>query len=375
MQKHAFSVRPINDVKVGVNLNREYEERKIIPDTRAHKKLIVSLFTLLSISSARGIGEAYPWGYSGFKTMLPDVLNASESSHAGIYEDIRRGIVVIPMSIDELNTILKNESKELKFVKEPIYTTTLVDGNHRLSPSDKPEDLVSISSCEGIPYVKAAAISKSIGDPLKRLFNFVNKQKSNRLLFASGNRSYNVQKTLFQDKVRRVFATHPELDRNNKADMEEAERIAELSVAREGTSEHQLYAVDLTTKSMLDEYYRNQGNVVLAEKFHYLRAFFEETPEGKLVVENAYKYGFDISFKKGKEHITGHEYEPWHLYYRGIHAEILHKNSWVMQEYVDFMKNHKSILFMSETGKQYWITYDSESRRMKAYEITQKGGL
>lgn len=351
-------------------MNREYGERTIISGIRAHKKLIVNLFALFSISSAGVIRAAHPAEYSGFRTVQ---TNSMEARHTGMDENIGRELIR-PMSFDELNALLKNESKELKLVKQPMYTTTLVDGDHRLSPSDKPGDLVLVSSLGGIPYVRAdSKISKSIVNPLKSLFNFVNKQTGN-LVFASGNRSYDTQKSVFQDKVRRVFATHRELNRNNEADRKEAERIAELSVAREGTSEHQLYAVDLTTKSMLNEYYRNQHDVMLAEKFHYLRAFFEETPEGKLVVENAYKYGFDISFKKGKEHITGHIYEPWHLYYRGIHAEILHKNNWVMREYVDFMKKNGSILFVSESGKQYWISYDAESRGMNVYEIVRKAG-
>ncbi len=44
---------------------------------------------------------------------------------------------------------------------------------------------------------------------------------------------------------------------------------------------------------------------------------FGETPDGKWVAKNAYKYGFIIRYPKGKEDITKYEYEPWHLRYVG----------------------------------------------------------
>ncbi len=44
---------------------------------------------------------------------------------------------------------------------------------------------------------------------------------------------------------------------------------------------------------------------------------FADTAEGKWVAENCYKYGFIIRYPKGKESITGYQYEPWHLRYLG----------------------------------------------------------
>jgi D-alanyl-D-alanine carboxypeptidase len=44
---------------------------------------------------------------------------------------------------------------------------------------------------------------------------------------------------------------------------------------------------------------------------------FADTAEGKWVAENCYKYGFIVRYPKGKESITGYQYEPWHLRYLG----------------------------------------------------------
>lgn len=44
---------------------------------------------------------------------------------------------------------------------------------------------------------------------------------------------------------------------------------------------------------------------------------FASTLEGKWVYDNAYLYGFIIRYPKGKEDITGYQYESWHLRYVG----------------------------------------------------------
>ena len=76
------------------------------------------------------------------------------------------------------------------------------------------------------------------------------------------------------------------------------------SVALPGHSEHQLgVAVDLSGKSV------NYASTVYT---------FGNVPEGKWLVENSYKYGFILSYPKGKESITGYIYEPWHFRYVGV---------------------------------------------------------
>lgn len=79
---------------------------------------------------------------------------------------------------------------------------------------------------------------------------------------------------------------------------EEADRTS----ARPGHSEHQLgTTADLTSASVGYE----------------LAQSFGDTPEGAWVRENAWKYGFVISYPAGKEQLTGYDYEPWHVRYVG----------------------------------------------------------
>ena len=69
--------------------------------------------------------------------------------------------------------------------------------------------------------------------------------------------------------------------------------------SRPGFSEHQTgLALDIVADGV-------QGNE------------FENTDEFKWLQENAYKYGFILRYPKGKEHITGYNYESWHYRYVG----------------------------------------------------------
>lgn len=61
---------------------------------------------------------------------------------------------------------------------------------------------------------------------------------------------------------------------------------------------------------------------------------FGDTKEGKWLATNAHKYGFIIRYPKGKEKITGYEYEPWHIRYLGKDlATKVYKSGLTLEEY------------------------------------------
>ena len=54
----------------------------------------------------------------------------------------------------------------------------------------------------------------------------------------------------------------------------------------------------------------------------------------KWLADNCYKYGFMIKNLKGKEHITGFKYEPWHYRYVGVElATTLYQKNLTLEEY------------------------------------------
>ena len=102
------------------------------------------------------------------------------------------------------------------------------------------------------------------------------------LTLSSSFRSYNRQASLYSSYVSR-----------------DGQAAADMYSARPGHSEHQSgLAFDLAPASDA----------------------FAGTPEALWAAENCYKYGFIIRYPKGKEAITGYQYEPWHLRYLGVEA-------------------------------------------------------
>ncbi|MBO8162802.1 MAG: M15 family metallopeptidase [Brevibacillus sp.] len=125
-----------------------------------------------------------------------------------------------------------------------------------------------------------------------------------QLAGVSGYRSYERQKAIFTWNAQQQGA-------------EEANRTSAVP----GQSEHQTgLAMDVSSPSV---------GYALVERFG-------ETTEGKWLAENAPKYGFIIRYPKGKEHITGYSYEPWHLRYVGKEAaqEITAKGL-TLEEYIE----------------------------------------
>ena len=100
----------------------------------------------------------------------------------------------------------------------------------------------------------------------------------------------------------------------------DAYNLSSQAVTVPGSSEHQ---IGLAFDIVCGDYYQ-------------LDEGFGETPAGKWLAENSYKYGFCLRYLKGKENITGIEYEPWHFRYVGVDAAtVMHDNDLCLEEFWD----------------------------------------
>lgn len=125
------------------------------------------------------------------------------------------------------------------------------------------------------------------------------------LVLVSGYRSYDTQTDVYDSMVRGY-----------------GQAQADRESARPGHSEHQTgWAVDLGAVNKECE----------------LEICFADTPEGKWLAQNAYKFGFVIRYADGKESVTGYQYEPWHLRYVGtVLSEEMHRtNVDTLEEFFD----------------------------------------
>ncbi|MGN1133408.1 MAG: M15 family metallopeptidase [Oscillospiraceae bacterium] len=123
------------------------------------------------------------------------------------------------------------------------------------------------------------------------------------LFICSGFRSYEEQETLY----------------NNYAD-ERGKDEADAVSARPGHSEHQTgLSMDVNTTEFS----------------------FENTPESQWLNEHCAEYGFIVRFPKGKEDITGFEYEPWHIRYVGIkNAKAIKESGLCLEEYLNITSKY-----------------------------------
>lgn len=94
---------------------------------------------------------------------------------------------------------------------------------------------------------------------------------------------------------------------------------ADIYSARAGFSEHQTgYAFDI-------------------RDYDYKYEDYSKSESFKWVSKNAHKYGFIIRFPKGKEHITGYQYESWHYRYCGVEcATYIYENDITFEEYYEY---------------------------------------
>ena len=100
-----------------------------------------------------------------------------------------------------------------------------------------------------------------------------------------------------------------------------------IYVAPPGTSEHQTgLAIDFA--SFQDGKYQE----ALTEK------------EIEWLQNNAHRFGFILRYPKGKESITGYNYEPWHYRYVGDLSYILYNFDITLEEYYlkkEYYDSHK----------------------------------
>ncbi|QHJ72286.1 D-alanyl-D-alanine carboxypeptidase family protein [Planococcus halotolerans] len=144
-----------------------------------------------------------------------------------------------------------------------------------------------------------------------------------QLYAASGYRSYDYQADLYQYWVNRYGE----------------ERANQIS-AKPGESEHQTGLVmDVTSASV---------NYELVQSFG-------DTTEGQWVENNAANYGFIVRYPEGKQHITGYQYEPWHLRYVGAdHAAEIAANNLTLEEYLSQDSSDGTRTYTIQAGDTFW---------------------
>lgn len=186
-----------------------------------------------------------------------------------------------------------------------LDVTVLVNKKNMLDSSYVPLKMYVVDENEGnFHQFKDASLKPMLRSDIKEYVDkLINDAQGLGLpiIVDSGYRSYNYQQVV--------------LDALIKEKGNEAFKL----VALPGASEHQTgLAIDFA-------YYENGI---------YNDDVKENDKEAIWLKNNAWKYGFILRYPKGKENVTGYNFEPWHFRFVGLKlAKYLFKNDLTLEEY------------------------------------------
>ena len=130
-------------------------------------------------------------------------------------------------------------------------------------------------------------------------------------------------------------------------------------VAVPGHSEHQTgLAIDLGLKQ---------------KQIDFIRPDFPYEGICQAFRKKAAKYGFVERYPKGKEPVTKIGHEPWHFRYVGVpHAEIMAKHGFVLEEYIDYIRQflYGKAAYLLHSGKQeIAVSFVKASQGQATFEL------
>ncbi len=181
------------------------------------------------------------------------------------------------------------------------WRKTLVDTRLRVGSSYKPKDLVSVSQAN---IGGSGKVRKIIIDDLTAMAAAARKAGKG-IAVRSAFRSYSSQQAVFQGWV-------------NQSGYQQALKYS----ARPGHSEHQLgTTIDFRSAS--------------SQKAPWDYNDWATSKPGAWMQQNAWRYGFVMSYPKGKFSKVCYAYEPWHYRYVGrTLARKIHDSGLTPREYL-----------------------------------------
>lgn len=192
-------------------------------------------------------------------------------------------------------------SQEITLKVEGDMLLAHVNKTYALPSWYAPSGLVSLTG--HVKTVGPETIRETVLPHLKDLLTATETACGCKLAVLSAYRSYQTQVEVYNYWVNQV-----------------GQYYADLGSARPGHSEHQLgTTVDFTSSTI---------GYQLTRDFGY-------TKEGIWLENNAHKYGFVLSYPKGKDGITGYIWEPWHFRFVGKEvAKEVHDKGITLEEYL-----------------------------------------
>lgn len=249
-------------------------------------------------------------GCSQINSYIKKVPFVNQSDHNGSAQTNQGENLVQPSELS-LEAVYFNQIEQVagkNVIQNPMNILALVNKQFALPVNYEPKDLIrpKVKFSFGDQDIEKSYLRKEAAQALESMFAKA-KNSDIELLAVSGYRSYGRQKELYDAEVSKV-----------------GKEQAIQAVAVPGNSEHQTgLSMDISSESVNN----------------YLTEEFETTREGKWLAKNAHRFGFILRYPKGKEELTGYQFEPWHFRYVGEKAaSIIYKKNWTLEEYFEVVK-------------------------------------
>lgn len=221
-------------------------------------------------------------------------LEKNLKKYIDYYNDTKKDLndVIAIINVGANNDWYSNTKKSDTTLNEQMLTNKF----YYLDNTYNSDNMVNVNN--QYSYGENQKLTKETFEAFKNMFTAA-KNENLTLIINSSYRSYEEQEEIY-----------------NEYKDTKGEEYANSIAAKAGHSEHQTgMAVDIQT----------YGSRV---------STFEEFDEFKWLQNNAYKYGFILRYPKGKEYITGYNYESWHYRYVGVEiATYIHENNITFDEY------------------------------------------
>ncbi|MDF2649060.1 MAG: D-Ala-D-Ala carboxypeptidase VanY, partial [Paenibacillus sp.] len=210
------------------------------------------------------------------------------------------------------------QMNELKVIKDQIYkgNLLLVNKDHPVPPGGEESEAVNLFQHKEllngfIVLDKTIRLSPSLVQKFSTMIGAAEKDGVSRFLISSGYRDNKEQNKLYQQMG------------------------ADYALPA-GYSEH---------------------NLGLSLDIGSTQAEMSQASEGKWLKKNAWRFGFIVRYPADKTAITGIQSEPWHFRYVGLpHSAIMQEKNFVLEEYLDFLKEKKTITTTVD-HQTYQISY------------------
>ena len=188
-----------------------------------------------------------------------------------------------PASTEEGTTSAPAFDKTALSIDDPASLWVVSDKLRRLNPVDyAPADLVTVDVAHQNPPVLRSEPAAA----LLQLFAAGEAEGAGAFQVQSAYRSYATQVSVYDGWVAQL-----------------GQAQADIQSARPGYSEHQTgLVVDISPVPLSCA----------------LQACMGDTPQGKWLAANAWRYGWLLRYPADKTAVTGFTYEPWHFRYIGV---------------------------------------------------------